>query len=186
MIKNLSTHELVSKLKSLVKEEKRITLEVLKYLQEVEDRRLYALRGFSSLFAFCVAELGYEESATNRRIAAMRMMRVLPEIETKIEDGSVNLSTVCQLQTFINKEERLEQKKLGLEEKKELLSVIENKSQKECEREFAKISPEIAKTTESVRAVTEDLSRITITVTKEMMAEFDEIRNLLSHKNITG
>lgn len=183
---NLSNHELVSKLKSLVKEEREITLEILKYLQEVEDRRLYALRGFSSLFAFCMAELGYEESATNRRISAMRMMRALPEIEAKIEDGSLNLSTVCQLQSFIKKEEKLEQKKLGLDEKKELLKVIENKSQRECEREFAKISPEIVKIKESVRAVGEDLTQITFTVTKEMMAEFAEIRELLSHKNVTG
>jgi hypothetical protein len=184
MFKNLKNSELISKIKDLVREEKRITLDILNHLQEIDDRKLYAERGFSSLFLFCMSELGYSESATNRRISAMRLMRTLPEIKVKIEEGTVNLSTLCQLQTFIRREEKLEDKKFSTSEKKELLKAIEKKSQKECEKEFAKISPENTKIKESERAVTEALTEIKFMASDELMDKFKALKNYLSHKNI--
>jgi hypothetical protein len=186
MIKNLNDVELISKIKGLVGEEKRIILEILNHLQEIEDRRLYAKRGFSSLFEFCLRELGYSESATNRRISAMRLARAMPEIKSKIEEGSVNLSTLCQLQTFIRREEKLEDKKLSIDEKKDLLKAIENKSQKQCEREFAQISPENSKIKESERAVTEELTEIKFMASKELMKKINSLKKYLSHKNINS
>src|SRR5579885_3555485 len=126
IIQGLNDHELLVKTQALVKEEKRITQLVLDYLQEIDARRLYAKRGFSSLFSFCTEYLGYSESSAQRRISAMRLLRALPEAKEKLEAGSVNLSTLSQLQSFIKKEQKT--KNVSLEDQR-VLSAIENKSQ---------------------------------------------------------
>jgi len=96
-IKKINDHELLLKIKFLAKEEKRLTQEVLDHLAEVETRRLFASRGYPSLFEFCVRELGYSESSAHRRISAMRVMKAIPEAKEKFEAGLVNLSTLTQL-----------------------------------------------------------------------------------------
>ena len=70
--KTLQDSELIAKLKNLVAQEKEITLEILDFLREVEARQLHLARGFSSLFEFCIKELGYSEGAANRRISSMK------------------------------------------------------------------------------------------------------------------
>ena len=183
MIKDLNNNELLLEIKNLVKEEKRITSLILDYLAEVESRRLYALRGYSSLFDFCVRELGYSESASYRRISAMRTIKMIPQAKAKLEEGSVNLSTLSQLKTFIQKEEKINGK-LDLQEKQELLKNIENKSQRECEREFVKISPESVKTKETQRAITEDLTEIKFMASKNLMDKLEKLKSHLGHKDV--
>src|SRR5271165_910247 len=128
-ISDLTDVELMAKTKILVKEESRITQNILDHLRVIESRRLYAKRGYPSLFEFCVKELGYSESSAQRRISAMRLIRSIPEAKEKLQNGQVNLSTLSQLQTFIRKEEKSKSAKLSVIRKLDLLSVIENKSQ---------------------------------------------------------
>src|ERR1700678_443086 len=124
--KSLDDADLVIETKRLVKKEKEITLEILKYLQEIDLRKIYLARGFSSLFEFCVKELGYSETSANCRIAAMRLMRDLPEVEEKMKENKVNLSTVLQLNSHIRREEKVSV--ISKEEKLDLLLKIENKT----------------------------------------------------------
>ncbi len=70
-VRRLSDDVLVDKLRELVGTERRILSQILLHLREVENRRLYSRRGYSSLFKYCVEELGYSESAAGRRIQAM-------------------------------------------------------------------------------------------------------------------
>ncbi|HKC61101.1 MAG TPA: hypothetical protein VKB92_13530, partial [Myxococcales bacterium] len=55
------THELVDH--SLCTE-----ADLLVYLSEVDERKLYADRAFPSMFAFCVGELRFSEDAAYSRI----------------------------------------------------------------------------------------------------------------------
>ena len=68
----MTNNELTIKLKDLVKSERKITSQILKLLCEVEKRRLFAELSYTSLIEYCCKELGYSESAANRRISAMR------------------------------------------------------------------------------------------------------------------
>jgi hypothetical protein len=49
-------------------------------MHEIQVRRLYAEKGFASLFEYAVQGLGYSEAAAGRRIAAMRLLVDVPEI----------------------------------------------------------------------------------------------------------
>jgi len=154
LISKFSDSELLIKTKNLASEEKRIAQEVINHLEEIEYRKLYLSLGYSSLHDYAVHELHYSGSSAYRRIAAMKVFKVLPEAKEKFSSGTVNLSTLSQLQTFINKEEKT--KDCSREMKLDLLEKIENKSQDECEREFVKISPEFIKFKEKERVLTDE------------------------------
>jgi hypothetical protein len=132
MLKHLTDSELLSKLRSLVSEERRVIAEVLDYLREVDARRLYADFGHSSLWDFCIQELGYSEGCAMRRIASMRLIRDLPEVRADLVEGRQTISSLAQAQKFFRQEEIED-----LEQKKEVLKRLEGKSSRECERELS-------------------------------------------------
>ncbi len=76
-LKNLKNEEILAHTKNLVKEERRIQIELLNHLHEIEKRKLFLEIGFGSLFDYVVKELGYSESAAYRRIQAMRLLKAV-------------------------------------------------------------------------------------------------------------
>ena len=70
-LETLNDEALVEDLKTLVQKEKALTHLVLDYLREVEARKLFLARGFSSLYAFCTEFLNYTEQEAQIRIQAM-------------------------------------------------------------------------------------------------------------------
>ena len=105
-LKKLSDDFLLSQTKALVQKERKLNIEILQHLQEIESRKLYLERGFSSLFDYAIRELGYGEGAAYRRIKAMKLCQDIPETKTQIESGQLNLSTASQLQNFFEKQKR--------------------------------------------------------------------------------
>ena len=97
-------NDLILKIKTLVHKERELTSEILHYFREVERRRLYAKRGYSSLFEFATKELKYSESQAQRRISAMRLLKELPVIEEKIKSGELSLTVISQAQSFFRQE----------------------------------------------------------------------------------
>ena len=75
-IQKLTDDELLLEAKETVVDEERATQKVLKYLEEIERRKLYLARGYGSLFEFCVKELKYSEGSAGRRISSMRLIRL--------------------------------------------------------------------------------------------------------------
>ena len=88
-IKQLSNQELLSRTKLLIQEERNLHIQVLNHLKEINSRKLYLKRGFSSLFDYCHKELGYSEGAAYRRIQAMKLCQELPETEADRESGGM-------------------------------------------------------------------------------------------------
>jgi len=144
-LRTLPNDELLARTQGLVTEERRLGLQVLHHLQEIDRRRLHAERGFSSLHEYCVKALGYSDGAAFRRVAAMRALRELPELEEKIQAGSLNLTTVSQAQSFFQQE-----KKAGRpytpERKKEIFESMRDKSKAQCEKILQALNPEAPQT----------------------------------------
>ena len=105
-LKRLSNDQLLLQTKNLVQKERQINILVLQHLQEIESRKLYLKRGFSSLFEYTVKELGYSESSAYRRIKAMKLCKELPETKLKMAKGELNLCTASKLQTVFEKQEK--------------------------------------------------------------------------------
>ena len=71
----------------LVAQERGLLISILEHLREIDRRRLFCDLGYNSLFEYAVKRLKYSEDQAGRRIAAMLLLKELPEIEEKIEDG---------------------------------------------------------------------------------------------------
>ena len=69
----LSDDRLLERTKELSGIEHHLEVVVIDHLREIQKRRLYLRRGFSSLFDYSVRELGYSDAAAWRRIKAMRL-----------------------------------------------------------------------------------------------------------------
>jgi len=100
-IEKMHDIELVKNLKLKVGEEKKLVAEVLRYLEEVNRRRLFVEYGTPSMFKFCTRVLGYSEAEAALRLKAMRVTKVVPKALEKVQNNEVTLSGLASLQTFL-------------------------------------------------------------------------------------
>ncbi len=131
----LSNESLHEKLVSLTREEREITLQVLHHLRAAESRKLFAIRGHSSLFDYAVLELKYSEGSAQRRISAMRLLRELPELEEKVESGELKVTQLSQVQSFLRAKAKTG-RRYSMEEKRELVLGTIGKSTREVAQEL--------------------------------------------------
>ena len=103
---SLSSKLLIENTQRLVAEERRITLQLISHLEEIQRRRLYSELGYTSLWDFTTRCLGLSEGAAQRRIQAMRLAREVPEAKTVLEEGSLSLSNAAKLQSFNQAEKK--------------------------------------------------------------------------------
>ncbi|MGE0633981.1 MAG: HNH endonuclease [Pseudobdellovibrionaceae bacterium] len=179
-LKTLTNSELVESTFKTVKEERRITIEVLHHFRELERRKIFLEKGYPSLFAYIVKELGYSDSAAYRRIEAMRALKELPDIESKIESGSVNLTTLAKVQTYF-KAEKKDGNVISKAQKTELLESLENRSTRDVEKVLLELRPQSLQE-EKVRVVSCEHTELKLILSEELRGELDQIKNLLSHK----
>jgi 5-methylcytosine-specific restriction endonuclease McrA len=139
---SLSDQQILSRIETLTRRERSITLLVLLHLNEIERRRLHLKRGHSSMFDYCTSGLGYSASAASRRIKTARCVRLYPEIQALLESNEVNISTVAQVSrvlTPVNKDQ--------------ILARIRGKSQREVEAVVAEFEPLAGMPKERARTV---------------------------------
>ena len=177
-MKNLNDVELEQALHQCVRRERETTAEVLRYLKEVEVRHLYLARGYSSLFVYCTEKLGYSEPEAQLRIQAMRLIRVLPEVESKIESGTLTISVAAQIQGTARRE------KLAPQQTRHLVEELTGSSKREAERKLAAKFPDALRK-EITKPITENLVEIRFTVSNEEAGLIQKLLDLTSHKNFT-
>jgi hypothetical protein len=165
--------ELESALVGSVQRERECTALVLRYLREVERRRLYLERGYSSLYAYCTKKLGYSEPEAMLRIQAMRLVRAVPEAGRKIEEGKLSLSVASKIHSAV---------KEAPEKAKELVRELSGASKREAEKRLAEVFPEEVRP-EKARHVNEDKVEIRFTVTREEYELFQKLMDRKAHSN---
>lgn len=163
-------------------DERKLTLEIIELLGEVERRSLHLEKGYGSLLEFCVNELKYSESAAYRRISAMRITKELPQVKQSIQNGALNLVTVTQAQTFFRQENKYQSKVYSPTEKLLVLQSLENKSKRQAEKILLEKSPELPKP-EAVRQITDKLTRVTLCLDENVLRQLDQLKSKYSHIN---
>ena len=102
----VSSAKVLSNLERLVKSERKIMHLVLVHLVEVERRKLFLELGYESIYKFLTQHLGYSEDAAYDRMAGARVLKSAPEVITKLEEGSINLTQLVnsvKLRSFSKK-----------------------------------------------------------------------------------
>lgn len=182
-IKALNNQDLLSKIKTLASEDRRLQVIFLKHLKEVEKRKLFLQIGYSSLFEYVVKELGYSESTAYRRIEAARLLNEIPEIEEKLKSGVLSLNTAAQVQTFFKKVKKHAESNLPPLKKSELLSQLENKSSRETERHLLSLTPEAHLPKEKIKPLTAEHTELKLILNEDQKQRLDQLKLLLSHVN---
>ncbi len=127
----LSNDELLARVKQLAEREREVTASLIAHLAELDERRLYLAEGCSSLFTYCTQVLHLSEHAAYGRIEAARVVRRFPVLLERLENGSVNLTTVGLLASH-----------LTVENHRELLDMVRHKSKRQVEELLARLRPQ--------------------------------------------
>ncbi|UCF06448.1 MAG: hypothetical protein JSV33_05310 [bacterium] len=79
-------------------------VKILRYLWEVDRRRLYLPRGYSSLFEFCTGYLKYSRSAAGKRIRAARHLARFPKVAGILLSGEIDLCVLSLVSGILTRE----------------------------------------------------------------------------------
>ncbi|MFA6003545.1 MAG: hypothetical protein WC881_05705 [Elusimicrobiota bacterium] len=129
-LKNLEDAELLTRIKDLVRKEREDTAEIIAHLAEIDSRDLALRLAFPSLFAYCIRELGYSDSAAYYRIRAARTVRRFPQVLNMIKTGAIGLEAIVRLHPHLNAPDAVK-----------LLESAQGKSIREIESMVAGLAP---------------------------------------------
>ncbi|PIS10084.1 MAG: hypothetical protein COT73_11225 [Bdellovibrio sp. CG10_big_fil_rev_8_21_14_0_10_47_8] len=182
-LKTMNDTNLIAKTESLVREERVLLTTVLRHLHEINRRRLYSSMGYKSLFDFAVRHLGYPEDQAYRRIAAMKLIQEVPEIEKKMNAGEISLTHIGLAQSLFRQEKKMANE-FSHEQKLSVFDQIANKPVREAERITLSLSsaPELAKP-DRVNTVSENLVELKFTASIELRKKVESLKGLLAHQH---
>jgi 5-methylcytosine-specific restriction endonuclease McrA len=159
-LSHLTNQTLLLDTKSLSHRERHLTTQILWHLRERDKRRLYADLKYASLWDYVTRELGYSSGTAYRRISAARALEEMPELETKLNQGDLNLSDIATvLKEF---------KDAPTDKKREVFKDIENKTPQE--------------TKAIIESHTGQKKKITIEVDEETMKLIQDLKALKPHE----
>ena len=177
----LSDQELESRLKNLVHRERKLLHIILEHIKELDTRKLYLERAYSSLYDYLTKELGYSGSAAMRRIEAARLLWEVPEVADKIQEGTLNLSQIGELSRALKEKERTTGQIFTGSEKQVLLSKIAEKTTLETQKELAVTLDLPVKEFEKQKLQQDESVRMELTFSKEQFQKLMECRDLAAH-----
>lgn len=180
-IQKLSNMDLFARMGKLVQTERKITHLILECIAEIDKRKLYLDRAYPSLYEFLVKEYGYSPAAAYRRMESARLLREVPEVSEKIQNGALNLTQLSQVQQAVRAVQKTEDRKVDTSEKREVLKDIEFANQKATELALAKkwTLPVLPYELEKINR--DESVTLTIHLNKEEAELLDKVKNMVSH-----
>jgi hypothetical protein len=181
-LRHLTDETLAADLDFLVVQEKQLLTKVLHHLKEFDRRRLFSALGYTSLFDYAVRKLGYSEDQAYRRIAAMRLMKDMPDLDRELETGRLTLTHIGIAQAAF-KREREAGNAFSVEEKTATLKSIAGLSTRDAEAKILEISPKSQDLEDRVEQVSSDKVEIEFEADLALKEKLDRLRGLLAHKS---
>ena len=173
-LKYLSDEELHQSTKDSVQKEREILTAVLYHLKEVDRRRLYSTYHYKSLYEYTEKELKYPGDQAYRRIAAMKLLIELPELETKITNGTLSLTHLSEAKRLFKK------KPCSREEKLELFEALSDTSTREAQKILVKIEPEMV-LQDQAKPITKNKMEFKFSGTYELEDKLKELTGRYAH-----
>jgi hypothetical protein len=171
-LQRLSNEELALNLKNLISKEREILSLILEHILEIDRRKFYLKMAYSSLFDYLTKHLGYSAGSAQRRIDAARLMKEIPELSQKLENGSLNLSQVSLVQKAIRQ-------KKAIVNKREILESLENKSFFESQSIVSKAFDLEIKEETKITNQKDESVRLEVTLTKSQWEKLQQMKSLL-------
>ena len=182
----LSDQDLLTQTFIAAQTEKKATLQLLEYLAEVDERRLYTLKSCSTLFEYLVKELKYSEMQSSERVNAVRLMRAVPEVKEKMEVGDLSISTAAQVQRFIVAEKKASGQTFTQEQKSVLIETCSDKSKREVEKTLFSLQsdPTHIQQKEKIRVVSGEMTELKFLISDSTFQKLEEAKNLIGNQSL--
>jgi hypothetical protein len=195
-METISARDLDRRLADLVRSERHLVVQFVVELAGFAKRELYRELGYTSLFYYCVRQLGLSKSSAFRRSEVARLIGRFPLIADRLAGGGLSIRALVELREVLTEENHAE-----------VLARAEGKSQEEAELLAVEYRPKpIPKDVvralpmppaprvvpaetkmpprppEVVKPLTPELRRLNVTVSADFMVELEQVRAALSHK----
>ena len=105
-LKSMSDDELLRRLADLLRQSRRVEVDLVAHIAEVDERRLYAREASPSMFAYCTEVLHLSEAEAYLRIAAARASREYPMLLAMLADGRLHLTAIAKLAPHLTRDNR--------------------------------------------------------------------------------
>lgn len=157
--------------------EKEHTLLVLKNLQEIYHRRLYADLKCKSIRDYCVRILGYSVDEAQLRVDSMMLMKDVPGVAEQLANGELSLTIAARTKRFFRREKI---KSMG--KKREVLAKIKNLDTRSANQTLYSLSRTEPMAKESVTQISATKSQLSITIDNETLELLEQIKGRFAHK----
>jgi len=104
IVKRLTDDELVVRLRHCVREDRRVTAELLAHLGEIEARGLHRDLGYESMFEYAVRVLHMSDSEAGLRLHVARFARKFPDSLEMLSRGDLHLTAMKLLAPVLTPE----------------------------------------------------------------------------------
>ena len=128
---SLSDDDLLRHFGELVRRDHQHTAQLLRHIDEIDRRQLWAKHGHPSMFDFCVVRFHMSESVAGKRIGAARAARRFPLLFDMVARGEIHLSGIHCLKAHLSEDNH-----------REVLAEAKHKTIKEIERLVARLAPQ--------------------------------------------
>jgi hypothetical protein len=179
--RDLSESELLIQTETAAKIEQSATFALLEYLCEVDQRRAFAIDLYTSLFDYLVRGLGYSESQSAERVAAVRLIRQNDQARESLQAGKLTLTSAAQIQRFIQTERKVSNQPVTPERANVLIETCSSKSKREVEKFLfneASAPTKIAMQ-ERTRQISPSAFEIKLTLSSNAQAKLARARELI-------
>jgi hypothetical protein len=181
-VKTYSQTELIDTTVEFFAKEKKIGNAILVLLSEIQNRRVYAVLGFSSLFEMLVKHFKLSESSAYQRISLIKLIQEVPAAKNALVYDRASMSNLVLANSFI-KEQNKNSKKMTVEEKTNVIEIVKTKSYKEAKEVLALLNPQPVIAKDKSIIISKTQTNLHFTIDNELQKKLDHIKNLISHKN---
>ncbi len=173
----LSNQDLVEKVEQFFNKEKKIGDAILIGLKEIKTRRVYNWLGYPSMFDMLIKYYKLSEAGAYQRINALKIIEAVPEAQNLLVSGDVSMGTLSEMQSFINKQEKVTGEKVATTVKKQLVDEIKNKSVKETREHFIDKNPSLNLPPDKEQKITRELTLVQMKLDSENIKLIEELKN---------
>src|SRR5260370_18195624 len=103
-MESTSARDVDRRLADLVRSERHLAVQFVIELAGFAERELYRELGYTSLFYYCVRQLGLSKSSAFRRSETARLIGRFPVIADRLADGRLSIPALVQLREVLTEE----------------------------------------------------------------------------------
>ncbi|HEY6728602.1 MAG TPA: hypothetical protein VI197_31540 [Polyangiaceae bacterium] len=130
-LERLSDQALLNGFNELVRQDQLHVASLLRHIDVIDRRKLWARKGHSSLFDFLVRRYHMSESMAGKRIGAARTARRFPLVFAMVASGEIHLSGIHHLKAHLTPENH-----------RQVLALAKHKTIREIQELVARLAPQ--------------------------------------------